>query len=174
MKRALIKITCYCEYRAETEKAIVEKQRLDEGLNLSLQLEQGYPAFLSGFAHGDKVADECVPHPFDTHPTLNNRLARLGFDARSALRDTGIQGPAANSWYHAIADRRQAKSMLCTICRNLLLLCPHALFHLSGRGPKDEEETAIVREHFPQVLSRRVPRGERGSCHPVRHVLRPA
>lgn len=154
MKRALIKITCYCEYRAETEKAILEKQRVDEGLNLSLQLEQGYPAFLSGFANSDKMADECVPHPFDTHPTLNNRLARLGFEARSALRDTGIQGPAANSWYHAIAAAAEMEQRMWAQQQEFL-----QSVHSQGLAwrlvPQDEEENEIVRGHFPQAIFHR-------------------
>src|SRR5205814_778749 len=34
MKRALVKITSYCEYRAKTEAAILEKERVDQELNL--------------------------------------------------------------------------------------------------------------------------------------------
>jgi hypothetical protein len=154
MKRALIKITCYCEYRAKTEQAILEKQRVDEGLNLSLQLEQGYAASLSGFAHGEKVADERFPHPFDTHPTLNNRLAQLGFEAGAALRDGGIQKPAANSWYHAIAGAPEMEQRLWAQQQQVLQIV-HSMDLAWRLLPKDEEETAIVREYFPQSVFHR-------------------
>jgi len=154
MKRALIKITCYCEYRAKTEEAILEQQRVDQGLNLSLQLEQGYPAFLSRFAHNDNVADERVPHPFDTHPTLNNRLAQLGFEPGAALRDGGIQQPAANSWYHAIAAAPEMEQRMWTQQQQFLQIV-HSMDLAWRLLPKDEEETAIVREHFPQSVLHR-------------------
>lgn len=154
MKRALIKITCYCEYRAKTEQAILERQRIDEGLNLSLQLEQGYAASLSGFAHGEEVADEGVPHPFDTHPTLNNRLAQLGFEAGAALLDGGIQQPAANSWYHAIAAAPEMEQRMWAQQQQCLQIV-HSMDLAWRLLPKDEEETAIVREHFPQSVFHR-------------------
>lgn len=154
MKRALIKITCYCEYRAKTEQAILEQQRVDQGLNLSLQLEQGYPAFLSGFAHNDNLADERVPHPFDTHPTLNNRLAQLGFEPGAALRDGAIQQPAANSWYHAIAAAPEREQRMWTQQQQFLQIV-HSMDLAWRLSPKDEEETAIVREHFPQSVLHR-------------------
>ena len=85
MKRALVKTTCYCEYRAETESEILRQQRVDPGLDLSGRLEGGYPAFLSSFTRSDQAVNERVPHPFDSHPTLHNRLAELGFEAHAAL-----------------------------------------------------------------------------------------
>lgn len=154
MKRALIKITCYCEYRAKTEQGIVEKQKVDHDLNLSLQLEQGYAAFLSGFAEKGGSAEERVPHPFDSHPTLNNRLAQLGFEAESALHDPEIQQPAPNSWYHAIGSAREVEHRLWTKQQE-------ALQSLHGASlawrlmPIDEEQIALVREHFPQLIFRK-------------------
>jgi Zn-dependent protease with chaperone function len=154
MKHALIKITCYCDYRAKMEQTILEKQRIDEGLNLSLQLEQGYAASLSGFANGETVADERVPHPFDTHPTLNNRLAQLGFEASAALRDGGLQEPAANSWYHAIRVAPEMEQRLWTQQQQYLQIV-HSMDLAWRLLPKDEEETAIVLEHFPQIVFHR-------------------
>jgi hypothetical protein len=154
MKRALIKITCYCEYRAKTEQGIFEKQRVDRELNLPMQLEQGYPAFLSGFAENGESVLERVPHPFDTHPTLNNRLAQLGFEAHTALHDPELQQPAANSWYHAIGNAADVEHRLWTEQQEALQSL-HSVSLAWRLMPTDEEQAAVVREHFPQAIFRK-------------------
>jgi hypothetical protein len=154
MKRALIKITCYCEYRAKTEEGIFEQQRLDRDLNLPMQLEQGYPAFLSGFAEKGESAEERVPHPFDTHPTLNNRLAELGFEAHSALHDPEIQQPAASSWYHAIGNAREVELRLWSQ-RQEALQSLHSVSLAWRLMPTDDDAASVVAEHFPQVVFRK-------------------
>jgi Zn-dependent protease with chaperone function len=154
MKRALIKITCYCEYRAKTEEGIFEKLRVDRELNLPMQLEQGYPAFLSGFAENGESIQERVPHPFDTHPTLTNRLAQLGFEPQTALHDPELREPAANSWYHAIASAPDLEQRLWTE-RQQALQSLHSVTLAWRLMPTDEEQMAVVREHFPPVVFRK-------------------
>ena len=153
-KRALVKITCYCEYRAETESAILRQQRVDPTLDLSGRLEGGYPAFLSSFAQSSEAVNERVPHPFDTHPTLHNRLEHLGFNAREALADAGIQQPVADSWYAAINTAPVVEQRLWTERQAAL-----QRFHdqeLAWRLlPANEEETAHVLKHFPHAVFRR-------------------
>jgi hypothetical protein len=154
MKRALIKITCYCEYRAKTEQSIFDKQRVDRELNLPMQLEQGYPAFLSGFAAKGESVEERVPHPFDTHPTLNNRLAQLGFEAHSALHDPEIQQPAVNSWYHAIVSAGEVEHRLWSAQQEELQSL-HSVSLAWRLMPTDEEQVKVVEEHFPAAIFRK-------------------
>lgn len=154
MKRALIKITCYCEYRAKTEQSIFDQQRVDHELNLPMQLEQGYPAFLSGFAEKGESVEERVPHPFDTHPTLNNRLAHLGFEAHSALHDPEIQQPAVNSWYHAIVNAGEVEHRLWSAQQEELQSL-HRVSLAWRLMPTDEEQAKIVQEHFPVAIFRK-------------------
>ncbi len=153
MKRALVKTTCYCEYRAETESSILQQQRVDPGLDLSGRLEGGYPAFLSSFAQSDQAVNERVPHPFDTHPTLHNRLEQLGFEAHAALRDTEIQQPVADSWYGAIGTAAALESRLWTE-RQRALQAIHDQQLAWRLLPRDEEEKAHVMKHFPHAVFR--------------------
>ena len=150
MKRALVKTTCYCEYRDQTESSILEAQRVDPHLDLSGRLEGGYPAFLSSFAQSDKAINDRVPHPFDTHPTLQNRLAELGFEAHDALRDAGLQQPVADSWYGAIRTAPALEQRLWTE-RQTLIQTVHDVQLAWRLLPANEEETAQVLKHFPHV-----------------------
>ena len=154
MKRALVKTTCYCEYRAETEQAILQQQRVDPGLGLSGRLEGGYPAFLAAFTQGDRAIDERVPHPFDTHPTLHNRLDKLGFEARATLRDADIQKPLADSWYDAINTAPALEHRLWTE-RQTLLQNIHDRNLAWRLLPESEEQMAQVLKHFPHAVFRK-------------------
>ena len=149
-KRALVKTTCYCEYRAGTEAEVLQARRLDPSLNLSGRLENGYPAFLTSFTQNDQAIHERVPHPFDSHPTLHNRLEQLGFDAQEALRDAAIQQPVADSWYGAIATAPELEGRLWTE-RQTQLQAIHDQDLAWRYLPEGEEETAHVRKHFPAL-----------------------
>ena len=150
MKRALVKIASYCDYRGDTVTAILNKQRLDSTLNLPMQLEQGYPASLATFSQSDKSLEERVPHPFDSHPTLKNRLIQLGFDARESLQDPVIQQPVQQSWYHAISTAAALEERMWN--KEQQDLQSYHGHDLAWRlQPKDDEELAIVLQHFPQA-----------------------
>ena len=153
MKRALVKFTCYCEYRAKTESAILNKPRVDENLNLASELEQGYAGFLQAFAANDRAVEERLPHPFDSHPTLNNRLTQLGFDAHAALRGAEIQEPAAATWYQAISTAPTLEEKMWTE-RQEALKAYHGQTIAWRLLPKNEEETAVVKQYFPRIVFR--------------------
>ena len=152
-KRALVKITSYCEYRAETESSILKQQRVDPTLNLAGRLEEGYPAFLSSFASSSEAVNERVPHPFDTHPTLHNRLEELGFEAHEALRDERMQQPVTDSWYTDIITAPELEGRMWGEQQERL-----KAFHAEELAwrllPADEEETRIVTVRFPHVVLR--------------------
>ncbi len=94
-----------------------------------------------------------MPHPFDTHPTLGSRLAQLGFDVREAVRDTGIQQPAHDSWYHTIATAPAIEERMWAE-QQKALQSYHSQDLAWRLMPKDEEDEAIVRAHFPRIVFR--------------------
>ena len=154
MKRALIKVAGYCKYRAETESAILEKQRVDPSLDLAGRMEQGYPTYLSAFVSGGMAQEERVPHPFDTHPTLHNRLAELGFDVQESLSDTAIQAAVPRSWYQAITTAPALEARFWNQQQEEL-----QAFHREQIAwrllPSGPEEIAAVQEHFPHMVFRK-------------------
>jgi Zn-dependent protease with chaperone function len=153
MKRALVKTTAYCDYRHETEFGIVTSEQVDRNLNLPQKLAEGYPAFLHAFASCETAPEDCVPHPFDTHPTLQSRLAQLGFEAKAALSDESIHRPAQTSWYHAIATAPQLEERMWAE-RQQTLETVQAQDLAWRIMPKTEEELGIVLEHFPRATFR--------------------
>jgi Zn-dependent protease with chaperone function len=153
-KRALIKVTGYCEYRAKTERSVLEKQKVDKELNLAQLLEQGYPTFLSSFTSEDGAIDQEIPHPFDSHPPLHNRLERLGFNARAALLDAGLHEPVQDSWHQAIATATALEEKLWSD-RQEKIQSVHGQNLAWRLLPRNEEELAMVLQYFPKVIFRK-------------------
>lgn len=152
-KRALVKTSCYCEYRNQTELGIITSNTVDKTLNLARQLEEGYPAFLSEFTQSAKAIDQQVPHPFDTHPPLQNRLSALGYDARDSLLDPSIQTPPQSSWYHAIATAEGIEERMWKERQKALQSYQSESMAWRLR-PSNDEERVLVEEHFPRRVFR--------------------
>jgi Zn-dependent protease with chaperone function len=102
MVRALIKVTSYCVYRSSTEQEVIESSTVNKDLRLSEQLEQGFPKFMDRFVSSRKVVISEIPHPFDSHPTLEQRMQNLGITTLSALSDQALSAPVVLTWYNAI------------------------------------------------------------------------
>ena len=151
MKRALVKTAGYCEYRADTEIGIVTGSEIDPNLNLPRRLEEGYVPFLASFARSEKAAQEAIPHPFDTHPTLHSRLAELGFESKVAMLDEAIQRPVENSWYKAISTAPALEERMWA--EHQKALQNYQTESLAwGLMPTTEGERTVVENVFPRTV----------------------
>jgi Zn-dependent protease with chaperone function len=156
--RALIKITSYCHFRAETELAILAGNRVDSDLDLPRRLEQAFPAFLAAFISTSEAIEERIPHPFDSHPTLSNRLQHLGLEPREALQDPGLLETPSRTWSDAIKTGPELESRFWNKEQGEL-----QEFHeqdLVYRLPKNEDQAALLRELFPRVVFSNLKGGE--------------
>lgn len=151
MKRALIKVASYCEYRFKTENGILAEQRVGTGLPLADRLEQGFPDFLTSFVADEKSIHSDIPHPFDTHPPMADRLTKLGYDATTALGDDELVRPVQNSWYQKIgpADTLE-KNLWAKVQENIEAY--HGLELAYRLNPTNEEELALVEKYFPKLV----------------------
>jgi Zn-dependent protease with chaperone function len=153
MARALVKVASYCDYRNKTEHGIIEKPAVENDLRLALQLETGYPDFLSAFAgDADSMKSE-IAHPFDTHPSMADRIRNLGFDTMEVLRDAALQAPPARTWHDAILPASALESSLWAK-REEELQKYHSLAIAYRVLPETPEEITAVEKHFPRVILR--------------------
>jgi len=149
MRRALIKVAGYCEYRAKTECAVIEQNRLNPDLRLAHQLELGYSGFLKTFTSGGTAEKSETPHPFDSHPPLNQRLEGLGLEALQALKEDDLHAPIAGTWHDAMPSAHGVEQEMWA-AREALIHNVHSqdlAWRLLPTGP---EETEMVLAHFPE------------------------
>lgn len=110
MGNALVKIAAYCRYRHKVQSNLFGKEENVKIMDVSAQIEKGFPDFAVACANGTELAESGTPHPFDTHPPLASRLKSLGIDSDSALK-VPIQLPAlADSWFPAIESAAEVEA----------------------------------------------------------------
>lgn len=151
MSRALIKVCGYCEYRGKAETSVIEANRVNDDLRLAEQMEQGYPGFMKAFTGDAASVYTESPHPFDTHPPLEQRLKSLGVDTVAALCEEDLHRAVRDSW-HAQIPTAQALEQGMWDERQKLIQEVHRQDLAWRTVPQTEEEVAHVRSLFPDVV----------------------
>jgi Zn-dependent protease with chaperone function len=84
--RALLKVTGYSSFRASTERELFARRSSHEGaLSLGARIDGGLAAHAASPGFVEQVRTVEMPHPFDSHPPLEERIAAAG--ARTRLED---------------------------------------------------------------------------------------
>src|SRR5262249_9218704 len=85
ISRALVKIAAYANYRHSVEQELfAHGQRHEGALQVAQRVAQGLAAFTQSENFRAAMTLGTVPHPFDSHPPLQQRMERVGavIDAR--------------------------------------------------------------------------------------------
>lgn len=151
MTRALIKVSGYCEYRAKTENQIIEHNRLHTELRLAEKLSAGFPGFLTAFISNENAAFAELPHPFDTHPSLNQRLGNLDVNPTLALKEEALRSPVASTWQDVIPTAQALEEAMWSE-REQLIQSFHSQDLAWRLLPGGAEEEALVLTHFPKMI----------------------
>ncbi len=151
MRRALIKVSGYCEYRARAEQAVMEQNRVNPNLRLAEALELGYSDFLKRFTSDEKAALSETPHPFDSHPPLDQRLESLGLDALQALKENDLHAPLAGTWHDAMPTAPMVEKAMWAE-REAMIQAVHGQDLAWRLLPTGTEETEFVLAYFPEKV----------------------
>jgi Zn-dependent protease with chaperone function len=100
--QALLRISAYSQYRTDVQKSLFEREENVGVMDVARRLEEGFPAFLGSAVNLQRVAAARAPHPFDSHPTLTERITSLGLDPASVLQSHGPLPEVQGTWFSAI------------------------------------------------------------------------
>jgi Zn-dependent protease with chaperone function len=150
MVRALVKVAAYSRWRATTEHGLLSKNERTENLHLREKIETGFPAAFQTFVSSDDALNSQTPHPFDSHPPMNQRMTHFGIDPAAALKDPALLTPPADSWYSAIGDAVKKEEDLWTSHQNQIESLHNELlaFRLM---PDNAAEEALLVQAFPPL-----------------------
>lgn len=152
MVTSLIKVVAYSSYRNRVEHAMFAKDSphreelgiagfVAQGLRPFAQSEQFLPAM--GAAH--------MPHPFDSHPTMEERMRNVGSIVDGAQIAAVILREVKESWIGAILNAATVEQRLWAAYEERFLRS-HEI-KLSWRsGIEDEQGRALVEKHFPPLV----------------------
>lgn len=97
--RALIKMAAYAHYRKQTRSALFARNHQSEGrLDFEYAVASGFVAHMQSAHFTKAMRSASVPHPFDAHPPLRQRMKNLGVKIPTA-RYAGVAATRpTDSW----------------------------------------------------------------------------
>jgi len=152
ISRALVKIAAYANYRSEVERELFAHQQQHEGsLQVAQRVAQGLVPFTQSENFRAAMAQGTVPHPFDSHPPLLQRMERVG-----AVIDPGdfaavVAASPEQTWIDFIPDASVIEGRLWETYESQF-----ASEHLQALAvryePANDTERQIVLKFFPDVV----------------------
>jgi Zn-dependent protease with chaperone function len=77
--QSLVKIAAYDHYRCSTERSLFERDQAMRGaLGISEMVSKGLRPYAASIDFVDDMRNAHIPHPFDSHPPLAERMRQLG------------------------------------------------------------------------------------------------
>ncbi|PJI98626.1 Zn-dependent protease with chaperone function [Acidovorax sp. 69] len=150
--QSLVKIAAYAQYRHKIEDELFGRdQRHDHTLGIAGFVAQGLASYATSddFLAAMKTAN--VPHPFDSHPAMPERLRHVGMALKA--RDYGaiaVRVPTA-TWAQEILTAEGIEQRLWS-AREQQFAQDHERSLAYRYEPANDQERALVLQYFPPVV----------------------
>lgn len=149
--QSLIKISAYSEYRNRIQRQLFSQDvRHDDNLGIAARIAQGLDGFLQSEHFLTAMRAGGVPHPFDSHPPMPERLKQAGHFVAEADYAAIARIMPASSWASQIVDAEALEASLWQVFEQRFAQAHEQ--ELAWRYlPATEAERQIVVRHFPPV-----------------------
>ncbi len=149
--RSLLKVTGYSAFRAETERSLFEHRETHaSALGLQARIDDGLRAHVSAQGFVDTMKTLQVPHPFDSHPPLEERLANVQTSVRVDAVATVFDSPPARTWADEVLTGGAIEQRLWAAYESRFK-AHHELSLAYRYLPSNDVERALVERFFPEV-----------------------
>jgi len=152
MVQALVKVVAYANYRGAVEQGLFDSRRKLEG---ELGMAASVAAGLHRYAQSDDFVDDVhlarVPHPFDSHPPLAQRMKNVGFHLEPTEFGRTVGTPPQGSWAEDIASADAIEQRLWS-AYEAAFAQQHEVSLAYRYWPRNAEELAVVEKYFPAVV----------------------
>ena len=150
MAGALLKIIAYSSYRAKVEQEIFEKEEVLENANVSQEIEQGFDNYAGNFLSNPDISHLQTSHPFDTHPSLGERMKAVGCSLESADSQFMLSEPGDGQWFQKIEAAEQLEGAQWKEYEERFRAYHEETLPYRFL-PETDDELAIVVKAFPEV-----------------------
>tara|TARA_R110002111_G_scaffold1009_1_gene7262 strand:+ start:499 stop:2334 length:1836 start_codon:yes stop_codon:yes gene_type:complete len=147
---ALLKIVAYSSYRAKVESDIFEKEEVLEHANVSQEIEDGFDDFAGGFLSHPDISHLQTSHPFDTHPSLDERLKAVDCPLDSPESQAMLSEPGDGLWFQKIEAAEELEDAQWQEYEDYFRAYHEETLPYRFL-PETEDERAIVVKTFPEV-----------------------
>lgn len=148
---SLIKISAYASYRYEVERKLFANKTLYENApGISQAIAVGLPQHVSSADFVSTMREQNIPHPFDSHPPLSERMRNVNYAVEEADYAVIAATSPADSWVDVIPVADQIEQRLWQKYEREFT-SQHEESLAWRYQPTGEEETALVLKYFPDV-----------------------
>ncbi|QDT88295.1 M48 family metallopeptidase [Gimesia chilikensis] len=150
MAGALLKIVAYSSYRAKVEQDIFEKEEVLESANVSQEIAEGFDEYASSFMSNPDISHLQTSHPFDSHPSLDERMKAVGCSLKSPESQAMLSEPGDGLWFEKIETAAELESQQWQEYEDRFRAYHEETLPYRFL-PETEDELAIVVKAFPEV-----------------------
>lgn len=148
---SLIKIAAYASYRSQVEDQLFARDRLDkEQLGIAARVMEGLNEYAGSAQFIEMMRTANVPHPFDSHPPLQDRMLNVGIRVDERHFGAVVRHAATSTWVSEIATAESVERRLWSK-REEEFAGAHELSRAYRVDPTSDEERETVEKHFPPV-----------------------
>jgi Zn-dependent protease with chaperone function len=151
VSRALVRIAGYSHYRGTVEQELfAQASRHQEALRLGERVATGLAAFAQSEQFRTSITGAQVPHPFDSHPPLVQRMDNVASVIAAGDFPGIVASTPAGSWIELIPQADEIEARLWQ-GYEAQFAAEHELSLAVRYEPANDAERAIVLKHFPDV-----------------------
>ncbi len=150
--QSLIKIAAYDHYRNNTERNLFERdQKLSSTLGIADAVAQGLRPYAMSIDFVDDMRTAHIPHPFDSHPPLVQRMHQVGHMVNPDDYGAIVREVPPTTWADEIITAQAIEQRLWTAYEQQFAQThEHALAY--RYEPANEQERELVLKYFPPVV----------------------
>lgn len=149
--QALVKIAAYASYRSNTENSLfASDQKLASELGIGARVANGLYPYARSDAFFDDMRTAQVPHPFDSHPPMSERMRRVGSTIDPEQYGAVVTQLPATTWADQIASAEGIEQRLWQ-AYEARFAQDHERALAYRYEPATETETQLVLKYFPPV-----------------------
>ena len=149
--RSLIKIAAYARYRGEIERELFDQQLRHAGsLGIAQRVAAGLAPYATSAQFVDAMKTASIPHPFDSHPALTERMANVGHHIAEKDYGAVVTSVPAQTWIADMPGAPQVEQRLWAAYEQRFAEI-HEQTLAYRYAPATDEERALVLKYFPPV-----------------------
>lgn len=149
--RALIKVVAYARFRAEIEgKLFAQEQQLGASLGIAERVAAGLAPYAMSEYFLDAMRSASMPHPFDSHPPLVERMNNVGYQVSEVEFGRIAADQPAHTWVNFV-EAAEAIEQALWAAYEQGFAAVHEQSLAYRMEPANEAELAIVLKYFPPL-----------------------
>lgn len=147
---ALLKVAAYSSYRQRVEQGLFGRDRAHSDLNIAHNVAIGFTEYVQGERLSSDLEGGRFPHPFDSHPSLESRLASIGVMIAPDDRPKVVVASSTDTWFAEIGDAERIEQSLWKAYEDRFKAV-HEESLAYRYLPATPEERAHVERFFPAI-----------------------